>query len=358
VPDISVVISTLNGATGLERCLRALARQTIADATEVVVVDDGSTDNSIAVATAHGARVVRHGNNAGLAAARNSGVLAANAPIVAFTDDDCEPERGWAEQLLGAHGPGVIGVGGEVVPEGAGFIGRYLKRHNPLGAREIEVAHSQTAAYRLRLYLRHLWLQDKRDGLRPVHSLCGASMSFPRDLLLESGLFDTRFTFGAEELDLCMRLAQLRPTGSFIYQPEARVVHHFTSSPRDTLKRARGYGRGDARIFRKWPSSPLSVFPYPFVFLALLALGSRRRATLPFALVSPMLMFPAGVRDAVKTGSAECLLDPFIQLAQEAGWNVGFADGAWRYRHLEADAPPSDAPGVPIAPTRVLMEVS
>jgi hypothetical protein len=183
-------------------------------------------------------------------------------------------------------------------------------------------------------------------------------MSFPRKLLLKAGLFDPGFTRAADDLDLCLRLREICPGGRFLYEPDARVVHHFTSSPRDTLKRARGYGHADARIFRKWKSSPLTVFPYPLVFLALLAFGCRRRKTLPLALASPMLMFPAGVRDALKTGNAECLLDPFIQLAQEAGWNLGFADGVWRHRHLESDAPLKKDVPVRAAPSQPLAEVS
>ena len=67
---------------------------------EIIVVDDGSTDTTSDVARAHGVTSVRHETNRGLAAARNSGVRAASAPIVAFLDDDCEPEPQWARQLL------------------------------------------------------------------------------------------------------------------------------------------------------------------------------------------------------------------------------------------------------------------
>ena len=90
---------------------------------ETIVVDDGSTDDTSAVGHRHGARVIRHPANRGLSAARNSGVLAAGAPVVAFLDDDCVPEPSWARKLLAAHGDGVIGVGGPVSPaSGGGFV--------------------------------------------------------------------------------------------------------------------------------------------------------------------------------------------------------------------------------------------
>ena len=97
---MSVIVCSLNGATGVDRCFRALAAQTVRSSLELILVDDGSTDATSAVGHAHGATVIRHATNQGLAAARNSGLDAARAPIVGFLDDDCEPEPQWAEQIL------------------------------------------------------------------------------------------------------------------------------------------------------------------------------------------------------------------------------------------------------------------
>ena len=97
---MSVIVCSLNGAAGVDRCFRALAAQTVRSSLELILVDDGSTDATSAIGHAHGATVIRHATNQGLAAARNSGLDAAKAPIAAFLDDDCEPEPQWAEQLL------------------------------------------------------------------------------------------------------------------------------------------------------------------------------------------------------------------------------------------------------------------
>ena len=72
--DLTVVICSLNGAAGVDRCLRALAGQTIRSRLEIIVVDDGSADGTSEVGRRHGARVIRHPVNRGLAAARNSGL--------------------------------------------------------------------------------------------------------------------------------------------------------------------------------------------------------------------------------------------------------------------------------------------
>jgi GT2 family glycosyltransferase len=104
-PAISVVVPTRDRAARLPRLLAALEAQDVADGFEVVVVDDGSRDatpgvlRTLAEAAAVPVRTIRFETSRGPAAARNAGWRAANAPTVAFTDDDCAPEPGWLRAL-------------------------------------------------------------------------------------------------------------------------------------------------------------------------------------------------------------------------------------------------------------------
>jgi hypothetical protein len=87
--EIAVVVPVRNDPERLARCLDALAAQTLPRGSyEVVVVDDGSTEP---VPQPHGVRVLRQ-DNAGSYAARNAGVAATSAPVLAFTDADCVPD--------------------------------------------------------------------------------------------------------------------------------------------------------------------------------------------------------------------------------------------------------------------------
>lgn len=332
---LSVIICSRNGAAGVDRCIRALAGQTIWSALELIVVDDGSTDATSDIGRAHAAKVVRHATNRGLAAARNSGLDAATTPVVAFLDDDCEPEPAWAEQLLTGYDEGVIGVGGPVLPAARdGFVLGYLERNNPLKPQEANLAKSNKLAWRLKLYLRRQWTQADESPLREVYSFAGANMSFLRQALIEVGQFDERFRFGGEELDLCMRIRRAFPSGRLTFIPEARVAHHFKSSMRDTLRRSRSYGRGSARLYRKWPSLPPTFFPGPLLVLALLILSGRLRPFAVAAVAMPHLLYPRGLRHAVLSRSGASLLDAYIQLAQETCEDIGFLEGLWLFRHL------------------------
>ena len=280
---LSVIICSLNGAAGVDRCLRALAAQTIFPALEVIVVDDGSTDATSEAGRAHGAVVIRHRVNRGLAAARNTGLGAATAPVVAFLDDDCEPEPTWAQQLLSGYGEGVTGVGGLVLPvTSSRYLLGYLRRNNPLTPQELSLAESGRLPYRLKLYLQRQWAQHSDLSPRAVHSFAGANMSFSRQALAVAGQFDERFRFGGEDQDLCVRLGRSFPAGQLMFRPDAVVRHHFKPTVRDTLRRSRAYGRGSARFYRKWPGTPPTIFPGPLLVLAMLS-RSRRHPWLTVA---------------------------------------------------------------------------
>src|SRR3954454_21213490 len=86
-PSLSVVVPVRNGGADFERCLLRLRDSTWTDF-ELIVIDDGSTDGSAALARRHGALVVHHERPQGPAAARNLGAKVATAPILFFLDAD------------------------------------------------------------------------------------------------------------------------------------------------------------------------------------------------------------------------------------------------------------------------------
>jgi glycosyltransferase involved in cell wall biosynthesis len=107
-PLVSVVVPVVDQAVGLAATLEALAGQSLPESSfEVIVVDNGSVDDSLQVAAAWsarhpGARVVSETELRGSYAARNRGIESSSAELLAFTDADCRPDPHWLEAGLAA----------------------------------------------------------------------------------------------------------------------------------------------------------------------------------------------------------------------------------------------------------------
>lgn len=122
----SVIIPAHDAAATLPRTLAALAAQEVDGEFEVIVVDDGSSDETAALAEAAGARVVRHERPVGPGASRNAGAAVARADALAFTDADCAPAPGWLAAGLRALGDAGL-VQGRVEPRPDVPLGPYDK---------------------------------------------------------------------------------------------------------------------------------------------------------------------------------------------------------------------------------------
>jgi GT2 family glycosyltransferase len=167
-----------------------------------------------------------------------------------------------------------------------------------------------------------------------VYAFAGANMSFRRKTLLDVGQFDERFRFGAEELDVCMRVTHGIPGARLLFVPDAQIVHHFKPQLRDTLRRSRWYGMGSARLHRKWPSLSPTVFPWPVLVLLLLAAAVWLPALAIAAVAAPLALYPRGLRSAITDRQVAPLLDAYVRLAQETCEDIGIVHGYWRFRRL------------------------
>ena len=111
-PDLSVVVATHNRAAFLSELVAALEGQSASGRIEVVIVDDGSTDETwerlteLATATPLRLQALRTEATGGPSLPRNTGVGVARADLVAITDDDCLPDPGWVAALLAAAADG------------------------------------------------------------------------------------------------------------------------------------------------------------------------------------------------------------------------------------------------------------
>jgi len=115
--QVAVVIPVWNGEAVLGRCLDALARQTLPrDAFQIIVVDNGSSDATPDIARRYPGVELLEEKRPGSYAARNLAIGQVHAPIIAFTDADCEPAPDWLEQVLraAAANPGFGVLAGKI----------------------------------------------------------------------------------------------------------------------------------------------------------------------------------------------------------------------------------------------------
>ena len=232
-PPVSVVVTVRDQREHLRACLDALSALSYPEY-EVVVVDDGSTDGTAAMAREYvleatgPLRVVEVGTAEeplGIGASRNRGVEAAAHDVIAFTDADCRPSAGWLADLVG-HLTHCDLVGGRVRPHGDAAVDAYEGLHSSLdmGPRPARVDPDSATPY-----------------------LATANLVGRREVF-ETIQFPDRSV--AEDVDLCWRaLAQGHEA---VYVPSGTVEHAFDPDVRSLVRRRQRYGGSEALLAREY----------------------------------------------------------------------------------------------------------
>jgi lipopolysaccharide/colanic/teichoic acid biosynthesis glycosyltransferase/glycosyltransferase involved in cell wall biosynthesis len=152
---ISVIVPARDAAHTTRDCLSAVLSQENIDVDfEVILVDDGSTDDTAAIAEQMGVRVIRQ-DPAGPGAARNAGVAASKGDILAFTDADCVPSEDWLFQLMQPFTDSeTVGVKGAYLTKQRGLLPRFVqaeysyKYRRVAAQKRIDFIDTYSAAYR------------------------------------------------------------------------------------------------------------------------------------------------------------------------------------------------------------------
>jgi O-antigen biosynthesis protein len=226
-PRISVVCCSYNGARFIGDCLDALARQDYPDY-EVIVIDDGSTDDTASIAARYDVRLVSQ-ENKGLSAARNEGMRQATGEITAYIDDDAYPDPDWLRYIAWTYLKGRHdGAGGpNLPPPGDGLVAG-LVALAPGGPN-------------------HVLLTDIVAEHVP-----GCNSTYRTDALRAIGGYDERFRTAGDDVDVGWRIQE--NGGTIGFSAGATVWHHRRGTAKGYLKQQRGYGFAEALLERKWPS--------------------------------------------------------------------------------------------------------
>jgi glycosyltransferase involved in cell wall biosynthesis len=221
-PFVSVIVCSYNGARTLAACLESLGKLNYPEY-EVILVDDGSTDDTAYVAAQFPQVRYIHQNNHGLSHARNTGAIAAKGEVLAYTDSDCMADDDWLYYLIGTLVSGdYAGVGGpNITPPAQDWI-------------QACVAAAPGGPS-------HVLLTDT-----VAEHIPGCNMAFYRWAFESMGGFDPEYRKAGDDVDFCWRIQQAGWVIAF--SPAAIVWHYRRFTLRAFLKQQDGYGEAESLL--------------------------------------------------------------------------------------------------------------
>jgi O-antigen biosynthesis protein len=312
-PKVSVVICAYNAADTLDDCLRSLERLTYPDF-EAIVVNDGSRDDTEAIALRYPKVRVISTSNQGLSTARNIGLSAATGEIVAYTDADVRVDPDWLTYLVQPflHSD-VVAVGGpNVVPPDDSWVAQCVARA-PGGPT-------------------HVLFDD-----RIAEHVPGCNLATRRDALLAIGGFDPIYLRAGDDVDVCWRL-QARG-GRIGFAPAALVWHHHRATVGAYWRQQVGYGEGEAWLQPHHPDKFVGsriqwhghvYSPLPFVrslFGTRVNAGPWGTAAFPSVYHTdtlPLLFAPHTITWQI-TALLLCMAGGLLSIGSSQGWGAALA---------------------------------
>jgi GT2 family glycosyltransferase len=226
-PKVSVIVCAYNAERTMDPCLASLEKLNYPNY-EVIVVNDGSTDNTREICERYNYIRLINQDNQGLSAARNVGLSAARGEIIAYTDADCMADQDWLTYLVARfQSSGFAAVGGPNLPPPDDSLVPSCVAVSP-GAPT------------------HVLLNDE-----VAEHIPGCNMAFRREALEAIAGFDPIFRAAGDDVDLCWRLQN---KGYKIGFSPAAVVWHFRRNTVGAyIKQQRGYGKAEALLYFKHP---------------------------------------------------------------------------------------------------------
>lgn len=302
-PRASIVIPVYNHCARTMTCLRALAEHPPQVAYEVIVVDDGSSDETASLMPCIvGLRYHRRSANGGFIAACNDGASLARGEFLVFLNNDTVPQPGWLDALLRPFDE----------MSKVGLVGAQLLYPDGRLQEAGGIVFNDGSGWN---YGRHESTADSRFGyLRDTDYVSGAAMAIPRTLFERAGGFDTRYAPAYyEDTDLAFAVRALGHR--VLYQPAARVVHdEGATSGTDTGSGVKAYQPRNRQRFAEHRRQALALQPAPGGIPSPALLHRRQPQVLVIDAMAPM-----PDRD-----SGSLRLVNLMRLLQEEGAHVVF----------------------------------
>jgi N-acetylglucosaminyl-diphospho-decaprenol L-rhamnosyltransferase len=268
-PDVSVCIVNRNCRAHLRACLRSLDPARQGARVEVVVVDNGSGDGSadmVARRFPH-AVLLRNPTNEGFARGNNRAAAAARGRFLFFLNNDTVLPPGTVRKLLAfARAHPEVGIVGPRLRDDRGRTQRSARGRPTLPALLHRLILFRWTGLFRRAYRRYSGRGGAPGGPRSAEVLMGAALLMPRRVFRACGGWDEGYTFGGEDIELCLRVGRSHPV---VYHPGVAVVHHGRVSTRRHI--ADAYPRIAAGIARSLRAAGCPAWGVRFYKLAFTA---------------------------------------------------------------------------------------
>lgn len=207
---VTLYIPCFNSSQYLTASLSAVLDQTY-PVDEILVVDDGSTDETVKIVSSFPVRLISHGQNKGLAAARNTAFREARNEFIAALDADCVADRDWLLKLMSCfRDESVVGVGGCLIEK-------------------------YTDALADRWRARHMAQHWGGGEWEDPPFLFGSNTVMKKSRVLSIGLYDERFRENHEDVDVSKRLFE---KGYRLAYSSYAIVHHLKQDSIESVLRA------------------------------------------------------------------------------------------------------------------------
>lgn len=236
---VSIVIVNYNTAKFIKTCIQSIEMHAPKD-TEVVVVDNNSTDGSVKEIQKLKIKIIRNKENLGYAKAVNQGIEAARGDYIFVLNPDAKLREGAVDVLLKftqAH-------------KDAGVVGPRLL--NPDGSIQASCYHEQTIFNAVKEYflgIKGVFEKYAPSGNGPtqVDAVVGAAMFIPRRIIERVGNFNENYFMYFEDLDFCRKV---RDAGFTVYYlPFAQVMHEHGGVTRTVGEKAREWLVQSSKIY-------------------------------------------------------------------------------------------------------------
>ncbi len=259
--NVSIIITCFNEERNIRECIGSLVHQKYPkDKYEIIVADGGSKDRTQNIVKEF-TQIYCNVNlvvetKKGTAAGRNAGIKAAKYDYIAFIDADCEAPRNWLETLVEQFqnvqltDKKVIAVGGtNIPPENAGSF-------------------LQAIGVALDSYIGSFGSVQGRQFKKPmrVSSLSNLNVLYNKQKIIDVGYYDESLVSEAEDADINFRLYSAG--NRFLFIPCSFVWHKMRPTPKTWLANMFRYGKGRARLLKRYPQMWAVSFALPLLFIA------------------------------------------------------------------------------------------